>query len=70
MEKIQEFFLGQENCIMKVLRDIIQICNRILDSMLLEGYKDEREGIQMINNFIELGQETLRRDMGLVSIGD
>ena len=52
------------------LQDIIQICNRILDSAVLEGYKDEREGIQMINDLIELGQEALGRDMGLVSIGD
>lgn len=52
------------------LQDIIQICNYLLDSSLLHGYNDESEGIEMLKNLIEIAQEALRRDTGLVSIGD
>lgn len=52
------------------LQDIIAICHYIIESSLLHGYYDESEGTQMLNNLIEIAQDALRRNMGLVSIGD
>lgn len=52
------------------LQDIIQICNYLLNSSLLHGYNDELEGIESLKNLIDIAQEALRRNLGLVSIGD
>lgn len=52
------------------LQDIIQICNYLLNSSLLHGYNDELEGIESLKNLIDIAQEALRRNSGLVSIGD
>lgn len=52
------------------LQDIIQICIYLLNSSLLHGYNDEHEGIESLKNLIDIAQEALRRNSGLVSIGD
>lgn len=52
------------------LQDIIKICNYLLNSSLIHDYNDETEGIESLKNLIDIAQEALRRNSGLVSIGD
>ena len=52
------------------LSEIIKICNYILDEFLLQNYKEQDEGNQMLEALIELAKEAISRNMGLVSIGD
>lgn len=52
------------------LPEIICICQYILKMSLLENYKEKDEGEEMLHNLLELAQIALKRNLGLVSIGD
>ncbi len=52
------------------LFQIIEICNYILDTSLLENYKEPDEGKQMLQDLVEITQKAMTSDLGLVSIGD
>lgn len=49
---------------------IIEICNYILDTSLLQNYEEPSEGNQMLLDLIEISQKAMTRGLGLVSIGD
>ena len=49
---------------------IIEICNYILDTSLLQEYGELEEGNQMLQGLIEIAQKALSRGLGLISIGD
>lgn len=52
------------------LQQIVEICRYILDTELLQNYGDLSEGMQMIQNLMKITQKALKREVGLVSIGD
>lgn len=52
------------------LPQIIYICEYILDMSLIEDYKERDEGKEMLYNLLEIAQKALKKDLGLVSIGD
>lgn len=52
------------------LFQIVEICNYILDTSLLENYKEPDEGKQMLQDLVEITQKAMTSDLGLVSIGD
>ena len=52
------------------LKQIIQICKYILDNKLLHGYDEPDEGNKMLKDLVELTQNALLKDLGLISIGD
>lgn len=52
------------------LKQIIQICQYILNNKLLHGYDEPDEGNQMLKDLMELAQKALLKDVGLISIGD
>lgn len=52
------------------LSQIIEICNYILDTSLLQNYEEPDEGNQMLKDLVEIAQKAQSRDLGLVSIGD
>ena len=52
------------------LSQIAGICKYILESTLLQEYKEPDEGRQMIQDLLEIIRKALQRDLGLVSIGD
>lgn len=52
------------------LQQIVEICIYILDTELLQNYGDLSEGMQMIQNLMKITQKALKREVGLVSIGD
>lgn len=52
------------------LYQIIEVCNYILDTSLLQTYEEPDEGNQMLKNLVEIAQKAQSRDLGLVSIGD
>lgn len=52
------------------LSQIIEVCNYILDTSLLQAYEDAAEGNKMLKDLVEIAQKALSRDLGLVSIGD
>ncbi len=52
------------------LFQIVEICNYILDTSLLQNYGETDEGNQMLRDLIEITQKAMSRDLGLVSIGD
>lgn len=52
------------------LSQIVEICNYILDTSLLQSYEEPDEGRQMVQDLLEIIQKAMTRDMGLVSIGD
>lgn len=52
------------------LAQIIEVCNYILDTSLLQTYEEPDEGNHMLKNLVEIAQKAQSRDLGLVSIGD
>ena len=52
------------------LSQIIEVCNYILDTSLLQDYEEPDEGNQMLKDLVEIAQKAQSRDLGLVSIGD
>ena len=52
------------------LVQIVEICECILDTTLLQKYEEPDEGRQMVEGLLEIAREAMRRDFGLVSIGD
>lgn len=54
----------------KDLPQIIEICNYILNTSLIQSYKEPEEGSQMLKDLVEIAKEARSRDLGLVSIGD
>lgn len=52
------------------LSQIIGVCNYILDTSLLQTYKEPAEGNQMLKDLVEIAKKAQSRDLGLVSIGD
>lgn len=52
------------------LSKIAEICKYILDSTLIQDYEEPDEGIQMLQDLLEIIQKARTRDLGLVSIGD
>ena len=49
---------------------IIEICNYIMDTSLLQSYREAEEGKQMLHSLVEIAQKAMERGMGLISIGD
>lgn len=49
---------------------IIEVCNYILRESLLEGYKEQEEGNEMLLNLVKIAKKALKKDLGLISIGD
>lgn len=52
------------------LPQIIYICKYILNMSLIEGYKERDKGKEMLYDLLEIAQKALKKDLGLVSIGD
>lgn len=52
------------------LPQIIEICKYILNEELLHGYEESEEGQQMLQGLVEIAQEAIAKNLGLVSIGD
>lgn len=52
------------------LSQIIEICNYIIDTSLLQTYEEPDEGNQMLKDLVEIAKKAQSRDLGLVSIGD
>ena len=52
------------------LAQIIEICNYILNTSLLQTYEEPDEGNQMLKDLVEIAQKAQSRNLGLVSIGD
>ncbi len=52
------------------LSQIVEICNYILDTSLLQNYEEPDEGNQMLRDLVKITQRAMSRDLGLVSIGD
>ncbi len=52
------------------LSQIIEICNYILDTSLLQDYEELEEGNQMLQGLAEIAQKAMSRGLGLISIGD
>lgn len=52
------------------LSEIIEICNYILDTSLIQNYEEPDEGNQMLKNLVQIAQEAQSRNLGLISIGD
>lgn len=52
------------------LQQIAEICKYILVTDLLQSYDEPNEGIQMVQDLLEIIRKALKRDSGLVSIGD
>ncbi len=52
------------------LSQIVEICNYILDTSLLQNYEEPDEGNQMLQDLVKITQRAMSRDLGLVSIGD
>ncbi len=52
------------------LSQIVEICNYILDTSLLQNYEEPDEGNQMLQDLVKIIQRAMSKDSGLVSIGD
>ena len=52
------------------LPQLAQICKYILDTEMLNNYDEEKEGIQMVQDLLDIVQKALSNNKGLVSIGD
>lgn len=52
------------------LSQIIEICNYILNTSLLQNYEELEEGNQMLQDLVEIAQKAMSRGLGLISIGD
>lgn len=52
------------------LYKIVEICNLILETSMLQNYEEPNEGKQMLLDLVEIIQKAMSRDLGLVSIGD
>ena len=50
--------------------EIIKICKHILDLSLLENYKEYDEGNQMLKELLEIAESAIKKNIGLISIGD
>ena len=49
---------------------LIESCSRFLHNSILQDYSDPDEGIQTIEEFIQIAQQAATKGLGLVSIGD
>lgn len=52
------------------LPQIIEICNHILDTSLLQNYEKPDEGSQMLKALVRIARKAQSGDLGLVSIGE
>lgn len=52
------------------LPEIVEICNYILDTLLIQNYKNPDEGKQMLQDLVGIAQKATSSGLGLVSIGD
>lgn len=52
------------------LFQIVEICNYILDTSLIQNYEKPDEGRQMLQDLLEITKKAMESDLGLVSIGD
>lgn len=52
------------------ISEIVEICNYILDTLLIQNYKEPDEGKQMLQDLVEIAQKALSNGSGLISIGD
>ncbi len=52
------------------LQQIVEICQAVFDSKMLQSYDDPDEGTQMVQDLLEITQKAIEMKMGLVSIGD
>lgn len=52
------------------IAEIVEICNYILETSLLENYKEPDEGKQMLQDLVKIAQKAKSNGLGLVSIGD
>ena len=51
------------------VKEIVKICKYLLDNDLISGFDDEY-AIEDLENVISIGEEAIRENKGLVSIGD
>ena len=52
------------------LQQIAEICKYILVTDVLQNYDEPNEGLQMVQDLLEIIKKALKRNSGLVSIGD
>lgn len=52
------------------LSQIVEICQYILDSALLQDYEKPDEGRQMLQDLLEIIKKATTRELGLISVGD
>lgn len=52
------------------VKQIISICEHILDNKLLYDYDEPNKGNQMLKDLAELAQKALLKGLGLISVGD
>ena len=52
------------------LFQIIEICEYILNTSLLQDYEDAEEGNQMLRDLVKISEKAISKDLGLISIGD
>lgn len=52
------------------LFQIVEICNYILDTSLIQNYEEPDEGRQMLQDLLEITKKAMESNLGLVSIGD
>ena len=52
------------------LSQIVEICNYILDTSLLQNYEEPDEGNLMMEDLVKIARKAISRNVGLVSIGD
>ena len=50
----------------KDLLQLVEICKYILDVALFQNYEKPNEGIQMLQDWTEIAQKAMSRDLGLV----
>ncbi len=54
----------------KHLQQLIEICNCIIDSSLLQDYDEPDDGKQSLRDLVDIAQKAISTNTGLVSIGD
>lgn len=52
------------------LQQVAEICKYILVTDVLQSYDEPNEGLQMVQDLLEIIKKALKRNSGLVSIGD
>ena len=52
------------------LQQIAEICKYILVTDVLQSYDEPNESLQMVQDLLEIIKKALKRNSGLVSIGD